>query len=165
MQSKLVDAIRSFGGYAIKKSNKFSAGILDLEVVMTRYAPFDIEVKYLGEVGHTFNRKVETTALQKKTLSEKNGINPGHTAAIVGVTFTRARKHYVVFIPEGQDHVTERDKPCLEIKSLSQSNLSPILSSLRVPHPSQFSTSPPLLPTYLASMMPPRQGPPRQSPL
>jgi hypothetical protein len=130
-QSKLVARVKALGGWAKKKSNRYNAGIPDLDVLLPGYPRFDVEVKHLGKVGATFKRQVETTPLQDEVMRQMNAVNPYHTAAIVAVTHERGRDLMVQFIPATQQHVTHED-PCFPVKTLSLPQLAPLLSRLRI---------------------------------
>lgn len=135
-QLQILKSARAAGGYGHKASNQYTAGIPDLHVIIPGYAPVDIEVKDLKEVGAKFRRKVDTTPLQKDTMDNMNRVirllSPQAAAAFVMVTYQRGRNIFVAYLPADATHVTE-ETPCVTFSNLA--HLWPrILNQMGVPH-------------------------------
>lgn len=128
-QLQIVKTARDAGGYANKQTNAYTSGILDLKVIISGFAPVDIEVKDLKDVGNTFKRKVDTTPLQKDTLKDINAVHAG--LAFVMVTYKRGATIYVAYLSADETHVTQ------ETSRVTLSNLRSswptILTAMGVP--------------------------------
>lgn len=133
------------GGYARKQTNAYTSGIPDLHAIAPGFAPVDIEVKDLGQIltkSGKFDRKVDTTRLQRDTMLEMNtasgqGWHPDtgltRTSAFVMVTWKIGATIYVASIPHYQQCINSEDLICVTRLNELHLHLNSHLKSMGVP--------------------------------
>lgn len=74
LQTDIKKSVIKDGGYAVKQTNQFTIGILDLKVCLPPFVPCDLEVKDIGEVNGPFNRLAGVSPKQAHTIRQMNGV-------------------------------------------------------------------------------------------
>lgn len=82
-------SIKHHGGFAVNLASVGMSvgGLPDIYAVILNYGPVLLEAKWLKDVGNTFKRKINYSALQKQFLKDTNSVYNGSAYGIVGFAY------------------------------------------------------------------------------
>jgi hypothetical protein len=116
------------GGFAMSLNAGTYASTPDLYVALPGFAPFLLEAKFLKDVGASFRRKIDYSALQRDTLQRVHDINALTGLGLVG--FKYGRSLVACLCPIRHTHVDEtfpitfsydiltKDNPHFDVKKM-----------------------------------------------
>lgn len=112
-------SIKHHGGFAVNLASVGMSvgGLPDIYAVIPNYGPVLLEAKWLKDVGDTFKRKINYSALQKQFLKETNSVYNGSSYGIVGFAhgsriYACLIQHEIETLHEG--YVTSRSTSYIE---------------------------------------------------
>lgn len=117
IQSLIIRSAKAQGGWGVKLTHKFRVGVVDLLLVMPRFAPFVAEVKQLGKVPERFDQKLDVTPTQRKFMQDVNApnIDEGRGSAIILVAIHHRGEWRLVRLPPTAERLSfeyEDDPSC-----------------------------------------------------
>lgn len=102
VQTKIIQSVKSDGGYAFKMSNAYSSGIVDLFIALPPFVPCIVEVKDLKECVERFNLKLDITPLQDRQLNRVSDVYVEAISRTCHTTLPRVSGVLVAILHRGQ---------------------------------------------------------------